>query len=274
MLPDGLAWDNVLGWLMHSALPQYAPDVLRRARSPHFIDPELQTRDETAARTALTELEEGYALERGQLEQELQEAEAKAAPIRYGLLYGSGSELVEAVAAVFTAAGLAVVDLDADLGATQSADLLVSAPGADRFLVEIKGSGGPAREDLVSHLVRHLQTWPDLPVAGGVLVVNHQHKLHPTERTEQVYARPEFVGTLPVLVVSSLQLFCWWRVRDWAAIRTAILGADPVPAGGIAASPVLTQAPVAAQKASSPPESARPTARAGSWLRLGSRRSD
>jgi hypothetical protein len=88
--------------------------VLRRARSPHFIDPELQTRDETAARTALTELEEGYALERGQLEQELQEAEAKAAPIRYGLLYGSGSELVEAVAAVFTAAGLAVVDLDAD----------------------------------------------------------------------------------------------------------------------------------------------------------------
>ena len=66
---------------------------------------------------------------------------------------------------------------------------------------------GNARENLVSSLVRHLQTWPqlrgDLPVAGGVLVVNHQHKLHPAERAEQVYARREFVETLPVPAVST-----------------------------------------------------------------------
>jgi hypothetical protein len=267
VLPDGLAWDNVLGWLMHRALPQYAPDVLRRVRSPHFTDPDLQTNDEDAARNALAELEERYALEHERLEQELHEAEAKATPIRYGLLYGSGTELVDAVATVLKDAGLDVVDLDADLGATQSADLLVSAPSASRRLVEIKGSGGPAREDLVSYLVRHLQTWPelrpDLPVDGGVLVVNHQHKVHPTERTEHVYARPEFVETLPVQVLSSLQLFRWWRVQDWTAIRTAILGAGPTPVEVTGTTTVSSQRPAAAQAASISPEPARPAARTG-----------
>jgi hypothetical protein len=272
VLPDGLAWDNVLGWLVHSALPQYAPDVLRRARSPHFADPELQTRDETTARTALTELDERYARDRARLEQELQQAQARAEPLRYGLLYASGGELVAAVAAVLTAAGLTVVDLDADLGATQSADLLVSAPGAGRRLVEIKGSGGTAREDLVSYLVRHLQTWPqlraDLPVAGGVLVVNHQHKLHPVDRTEQVYTRREFVETLPVPVVSSLQLFRWWRVQDWAAIRTAVLGADPMPDGAETPTPGLASVALPAQSAPSSAEPVGSTTRAG-LLRAG-----
>jgi hypothetical protein len=36
----------------------------------------------------------------------------------------------------------------------------------------------------------HLSTWPrrrpKFPVAGGVLIVNHQHKLHPTERSAEV----------------------------------------------------------------------------------------
>jgi hypothetical protein len=269
VLPDGMAWDNVLDWLVHSALPQYAPDVLRRARSPHFIDPELQTHEETAARTALAELEARYRLEYGQLEQELQVAQAKAEPIRYGLLYGSGDELVRAVAAVLTEAGLTVLDLDADLGATRSADLLVSAPDADRRLVEIKGAGGTAREDLVSYLLRHLQTWPelrpDLPAAGGVLVVNHQHKLHPAERTDQVYARREFVETLQVPVVSSLHLFRWWRARDWAAIRTAILGADPTPVGVDVSSTIPGQPPVPAQPALPPPQSVRPAGSARRW---------
>jgi hypothetical protein len=277
VLPDGLAWDNVLGWLVHSALPQYAPDLLRRTRSPHFADPELQTRDETTARTELAALAERYALDRARLEQELQGAQASAEPVRYGLLYASGSELVAAVAAVLTAAGLTVVDLDADLGATQSADLLVSAPGAGRRLVEIKGSGGTAREDLVSYLVRHLRTWPqlraDLPVAGGVLVVNHQHKLHPVDRTEQVYARREFVETLPVPVVSSLQLFRWWRVQDWAAIRTAVLGADPMPDGAETPTPGLAPMALPAQPATSAAEPAGSTTRAGRWRWPGGRRS-
>jgi FAD dependent oxidoreductase len=93
---------------------------------------------------------------------------------------------------VLTAAGLSVVDLDTALGATKSADLLVSAaPAGPRRLVEVKGVGGAAQEHLVGHLQRHLGTWPQLrpdePVTGGVLVVNHQHKLHPAERVARVY---------------------------------------------------------------------------------------
>lgn len=269
VLPDSVAWDNVLGWLIHSALPQHAPAVLRRARSPHFVDPDLQTGDELTARTALSDLEARYALERAHLEQELREAEQQAAPVRYGLLYGTGSELVEAVAAVLTAAGLSVVDLDAELGATQSADLLVSAAGFGRRLVEVKGVGGPAQESLVGFVQRHLDTWPQLrpdqPVAGGVLVVNHQHKLPPAERSSQVYARPEFVAALPVPVVSSLQLFHWWRRRDWSAIHAAILGVEPDRAAGDA-----EPAPVPSQ-ASPDGVLAAPVGRTPWWRRAGRR---
>ena len=60
-----------------------------------------------------------------------------------------------------------------------------------------------------------------------MLIVNHQHKLHPSEKSAQVYSRPEFVASLealPVTVISSVELFNWWRTAGWAAIRTAVLG--------------------------------------------------
>jgi hypothetical protein len=118
---------------------------------------------------------------------------------------------------VLRAAGLTVVDLDEDLGGTKSADLLVSR-GADRSLVEVKSASGNASEKLVADLERHLQTWPqlrsDLPIGCGVLVVNHQHRLDPDERSAAVFTRPEFVGALRVGVVSSRQLFDWWRGSD------------------------------------------------------------
>jgi len=54
------------------------------------------------------------------------------------------------------AAGLHVVDLDAELGAAKSADLLISLDGASlRRLVEIKGVSGRAPENLVADLQRH-----------------------------------------------------------------------------------------------------------------------
>jgi hypothetical protein len=122
----------------------------------------------------------------------LQEAEAGAEPTRYGLVYGTGTELVRAVDRVLTAAGLRTVDLDEELGSTKSADLLAGAGGPPWRLVEIKSAGGSAPESLVGHLQRHLDTWPQLrpdePVTGGVLVVNHQHKLHPSERTARLLA--------------------------------------------------------------------------------------
>jgi hypothetical protein len=234
VIPDATDWENVLGWLMQRALPEYVPGALRRARSPHFVDPDLQTTDELAARQALDELEARYAAEKLRLDQDLHEAQTHAQPVRYGLLYGTGSELVRAVAEVLTSAGLRTVDLDEELGATKSADLLVSGSGPPRRLVEVKAVGGAAQENLVDHLQRHLDTWPHLrpdePVTGGVLVVNHQHKMHPSERATQVYSRPEFVAALRVTVVSTLELFHWWRTADWTAIRTAVLGADPCPA--------------------------------------------
>ncbi|HCT80118.1 MAG TPA: hypothetical protein DGT23_26850 [Micromonosporaceae bacterium] len=238
IIPDVIDWNNVLGWLTHDALPAHAPGALRRARSPHFVDPDLQTDDELTARLALSELEERHAEERADLQQAVRAAEQRAETIRYGLLYGTGSELVEAVAAVMTAAGLHAVDLDEVLGGTKSADLLVSADrDPPQRLVEIKAAGGAAQESLVGHLQRHLDTWPqlrpDAPVTGGVLVVNHQHKLHPSERTLQVYSRPEFVASLPVTVLSTMELFGWWRVGDWEAIRTAILGADATATPGV-----------------------------------------
>lgn len=64
------------------------------------------------------------------LEQALHEAETRAEPVRYGLLYGTGDELKRAVAHVLTDAGLRTVDLDEQLGGTRSSDLLVTAGGA------------------------------------------------------------------------------------------------------------------------------------------------
>ena len=239
VIPDAVDWESVLGWLMQRALPECVPGALRRARSPHFADPELQTSEEMAARQALDELETHYATEKLRLEQDLREARTQAEPIRYELLYGTGAQLVRAVAEVLAAAGLRTVDLDEELGGTKSADLLVSGGGPPQRLVEVKAASGAAPENLVGYLQRHLDTWPQLrpgePVTGGVLVVNHQHKLHPSERAAHVYSRPEFVAALRVTVVSTLELFRWWRAADWTAIRAAVLGADSRPAATTAA---------------------------------------
>jgi hypothetical protein len=242
VIPDATDWDNMLGWLVHKALPEYVPAALRRARSPHFVDPDLQTEDELVAREALAELEAQYAEEKIRLKADLNRAVEAAESVRYCLLYGSGDEVVKAVAKVLTAAGLTTVDLDEALGDTKSADLLVSL-GADRRLIEVKAASGPAQEAFVGHLQRHLETWPQLrpsePVHGGVLIVNHEHKKHPSDRSARVYSRPEFVGALTVPVISTVELFHWWRTSDWEAIRAAVLGtesasvASPPPTLGV-----------------------------------------
>ena len=101
------------------------------------------------------------------------------------MLFGGGAELVGAVARVLTDAGLDVVDLDEFVGRTDSADLLVTDGRRQRLLVEVKSASGMPSERLVGDLSRHLQTWPeirdDLPVGGGLLVVNHQMRVPPAE---------------------------------------------------------------------------------------------
>jgi hypothetical protein len=95
-------------------------------------------------------------------------------------------------------------------------------------LVEVKAASGNASEALVGDLQRHLATWPELrpqqPVGGGVLIVNHQHKLEPSQRAPRVYSRPEFVAALTMPVISTRTMFDWWRASDWSAIRQAVLG--------------------------------------------------
>lgn len=271
IIPDDTDWNTILDWLVLQALPAYVPAALRRVRSPLFADPDLQTTEEFAIAQALTELETRYAQEKERLTDDLRRAAAAADPIRQGLLFGSGTELVDAVAAVFTDAELTVVDLDTDLGDTASADLLVSA-GSVRRLVEVKGASGAASEKLVGHLERHLATWPYLrpaePVTGGVLVVNHQHRLHPTERSERVYSRREFVAALAVPVISTVELFRWWRAGDLSAIRAAVLGAMDGGAVVRTAPPAATPVESESGRPESPPADvvpAQPAARAGGW---------
>lgn len=231
-IPDASEPDVVLDWLISQALPEHVPGALRRVRARQAVVPTLQTPGEDAARRELADLEATFERERDRLSAELRRATEAAEPIRDGLLYGTGSELVDAVSSVLRAAGLTVTELDDALGDTTSADLLVF-DGRRRRLVEVKSAGGSAGEKLVAALERHLQTWPQLrpqePVDGGVLVVNHQHKLDPDNRSPEVFTRPEFVAALTVTVLSSRRLFDWWRYSDWEAIQAAVMGTAERP---------------------------------------------
>lgn len=148
IVPDGTDWNNIFGWLTQRALPEIVPGALRRVRSTHFVDPDLQTADEASARAALDELEVGYKTQRAALERELREAKERAEPVRYGLLYGSGGDLVKAVAQALKAAGCVAADLDEELGATKSADLLVSDAGTRRSSSRSRQSAALLRSHL------------------------------------------------------------------------------------------------------------------------------
>ena len=240
VVPFGTDWPTVIDWLVQQALPAYVPGAQRRVRSRGHVDDDLQTAQETAARLAITELRERYERDNEALEQQLRSATEEATPVRDGLLHGTGGEVADAVRTVLTAAGFKVHDLDVELGGPKSADLL-AVRGASRCLIEVKSASGNAGEGLVGDLQRHISTWPGLrpaqqPVTHAALVVSHQYRRPPRERSSQVYTRPEFVSALPFPVISARQLFDWWRAADWPAIRNAITASgtqeppDSVPA--------------------------------------------
>jgi hypothetical protein len=220
ILPQTTHLNRVIDWLMQLGLGRFVPDALVRARSYLADVPEWRTREEAAALDALARAEQAMA----RIEQELTQARALAAPMRDGLLFGSGRQLEDAVAAVLAAAGFTVANLDDEFG-PKSADLLLTGFGR-RVLVEVKSESGKAKENLVEDVRRHLATWPQLcpddPVDGAVLVVNHERTKDPRTRSAEVYARPEFVAALDVPVLSSVQLFRWWRGHDWDSIRDAL----------------------------------------------------
>jgi hypothetical protein len=225
VIPDGADWHTALDWLVTQALPEYVPGALRRGRPALALDPSFRTQAEAAARERLAALDADYECERARLQAELEQAESGAAPIREGLLFGTSKVLEAAVARVLRDAGLSVVEIDVALGDTSSADLLVG-DGSEQTLVEVKSASGRANESLVAKLLGHLRTWAqvalDKPVSGGVLIVNHQHRLNPADRDTSVYQRKAFRDSLTIPVISTVQLFSWWRDQDWAAIHTAI----------------------------------------------------
>ncbi|MDH6435944.1 hypothetical protein M2158_004484 [Streptomyces sp. SAI-144] len=226
VIPDGFDWNQVVDWTVQRAIPEHVPAALRRVRSAHDVDPALETPAETQARTALEELERRYLEDKSRLQGELERARQEAEPVRSGLLYSTSAELVASVAVVLRAAGFTVTDLDAELG-TQSADLLAVLDGST-CLVEVKAAAGAAGEKMIAQLQGHLETWPALrlgqPVTCAALIVNHQHRLAPAERTGEVFQRRARLNTLPFPVLATGDLYQWWRAQDWSAVQAAVLG--------------------------------------------------
>ncbi len=257
VVPDAIKWPSVIDWLVQQAIPYYIPDAPRRFRTAGFVDPAWETPREQQAREAITAMQIRHLEEQARLEAEWEEARRAAEVVRDGLLYGSGSELVRAVDQVLSDARISTIDLDAGEKGTWSADLLASTDGPGR-LVEVKSEGGRAKEALVGDLLKHLSTWraerPGEPVSGGTLIVNHQRKTAPEQRESHVYSRPEFVKSLTVKVVSSIDLFRWWKDSDWSAIHQAVLGETTPAEASRSATKATPDAPAAPQ-------------RHGSWFR-------
>lgn len=224
VLPDMPSYEPILRWLVERAVPDLIPTAAARTRRHIDLQPNLQTARERELTDELAALTERYETAKADLEDQLAQARAAASSVRDVMLFGTGPALEAAVARVLTDAGLGVEQLDEELG-TVSGDLLVEHDG-HRVLVEVKSVGGNAPERLTEALHRHRQTWPQLrpdqPLTGALLIVNHQHKLPPADRSTAVYQRQAFVDSLEHPVVSTLELFDAWRREDWAAIHTAI----------------------------------------------------
>jgi hypothetical protein len=233
VVPAETPWPLLLQWLLEQALPERVPGAMRRARRQLATDQALMTRRERSVRTALTLLEAEFAARRRELESELEEAETAASAVRDGLLYGTGKQLADTVRSVLEWAGMTVADLDDQLGGTKNADLLCSYGGRSR-LVEVKSARGNAPERAYEDLLRHLREWEELPgstpVDGGALVLNHQLRAVPHERSAKPYGRPEFLAAQTEPVVTTLDLFQAWREEDVDAIRQLLLGSLNPPA--------------------------------------------
>lgn len=227
IVPVETPWPPLLQWLRDQALPEFVPGALRRARRHLGTDVFLMTRAETAARTALTDLEADYTTRKKELERQLGDAEAAASTIREGLLYGTGKVLEHAVRMVLESAGITIVDLDDHLGGTKNGDLLCTYGDRTR-LVEVKAASGNAPERAYQDLVRHLREWPTLPgsveIEGGALVINHEHRKIPQDRSRRPFSRPEFLAAQAEPVIAAIDLFEAWRNEDADTIRHMLFG--------------------------------------------------
>jgi len=97
VVPIETPWPVLLKWLLEQALPEFVPGAMRRARRQLASDTNTMTRRERDARAALADLDADYATRRAELKHELAESQAAASAVRDGLLYGTGTPLVDAV---------------------------------------------------------------------------------------------------------------------------------------------------------------------------------
>jgi hypothetical protein len=219
------SWTSLLEWLGSQAIPEFIPAAARRIHATLGDEPQLQTTNELSLRSALATLEHDYRTRHDDLAQQLADARHAADDVRHDLLFGSGAVLENAVSGVLAQAGCHVTPLDHLLTRTASADLLVTC-GDRRRLIEIKSASGRAGERLADDARRHLDTWPqlrpDIQVEGITLIVNHQTNTHPFDRSAVVYSRPEFVDSLTMPVITTLELFDASRHNDFHLIRNAI----------------------------------------------------
>jgi hypothetical protein len=225
-LPWMSTWAPIVDWLAQRAIPEFVPAAARRIHARLGEEPALQTTAELSARAALDQFDAESATRRAELEAAVDWAIAAADDVRHGLLFGTDKTLVVAVARVLTDSGCTVTDVDQLLGATINADLLVSHAGRHR-LIEVKSASGNAGEKLVEAPRKHLATWPELqpqiPVEGITMVVNHQIRTHPIERSPEVYSRIEFVRALAdIRVVSCVELHNLWRAGNFEAMRERV----------------------------------------------------
>jgi hypothetical protein len=252
----------LLEWLVEQAVPEFVPTAARRVRRSLSSESQLLTTAEGEARDGLREFQSEVERRRLALQSRVERATADADAVRDPLLYASGAPLVAAVGRVLVDAHVDVTDLDVLLGDTTNADLLAGS-GGRRVLVEVKSASGNPSERLAEAPARHLATWPhlrpDLPAEGVVLVLNHQTNTHPLDRTPQPFTRPEFVAALTSPVLTTRQLFDWWRVGDFSRIRSALFGDDPDPTASraekAAIEPPETALPVSSTDEPGPPSS-------------------
>jgi len=225
VLPPNVNWSSVADWVAEQGIPEFVPSALRRFKSFKSVPLELMTADEIATSKALAAFTAAATVERERLEKISAAAQSEADQMRHELLFARASELVDGVAKVFRAAGITVTYLDDELGGTKSADLLCSYAGQTR-LVEVKSVGGRASERLYFDLLRHLETWPAMgnaqSISGGALVLNHEHKKHPLERSAMPYTRAEFLASQREPVVTTRDLFDAWRTADYQTVRSLL----------------------------------------------------
>lgn len=227
IVPHNVEWDVVTDWLLDQALPERNPAALRRHHMLKTVPAELQTNSERDADAALMAFDAEVSERRAALAQALETARGAANGMRNGLLYGRGHELEAAVTRALREAGIDVEQLDVYLGETASADLLCTL-GVRSVLVEVKSVGGNASESLYAALVKHVDAWNANPsrqaIDGGILVVNHEHKKQPAERSQRPYTRKAFIDSQKHPIVTAVELFDAWRTGDWARVRALVFG--------------------------------------------------